>query len=443
MNDLERKVTDLLDRRAQEASVSPDAWERIQERLQPSRSQSRGRLLLGGAVAAGLIVALGGLGSTVVPDRSPVEIVPAQQPSPVEPSSTTVDAQPQAPVYHWEAIAGSSDARASDAYLWVNDAAARGDIVVVVADGAVWRSPDRGRTWEQVADSVFDSPGRADYDVRAVTATDDGFVAAGGLPNVGMVWRSSDGRSWDRIEIDGAGVLYDAVVGDGLVVVSGRSPDGAAVFFSSDAGQSWERAQIGSADGGGENGMFVLAYGPAGWVASGYGGGASSLATTWTSPDGREWELVADPGFSDVGVVDAIASNASGYLALQAGGAVYRSTDGHDWKQIGTIGSGQVASSDGDSTVRFSGLQAVDGGWMAIGSTAGQERAPYAYTSIDGSVWQTTKLAAHGRSTAFAVTADGTAITAAAGDRCGGEQDTCDDILHVWIGTPPTTRSDD
>lgn len=161
--------------------------------------------------------------------------------------------------------------------------------------GAVYLSAT-GDRWEVVLVDTGVNPVDAS-EIAQLAASPRGIVAIGGVccttEERPALWRSLDGRSWQRLE-------YPAeLVGASIARVIGV-PDG---FIA-----------VGSLDG---------------------------RAAIWSSPDGSEW-TAADPldaGFGS-GQVSAVTRTADGYLAAgwtdgeTYDGAMWRSTDGLDWTRV-------------------------------------------------------------------------------------------------------------
>lgn len=218
---------------------------------------------------------------------------------------------------------------------------------------------------------------------------------------------------------------------DGRLVATGRSGSRAAAYVSTNGGQTWERSEVEAAGEGPENGMFVVAHGPAGWVASGYGAGNDGLATFWTSPDARSWSLVGDAGVAgETGVIDAIGSNESGYVALRAGGDVYRSTDARQWTRAANLGP---ADGPGEPALRFGGVTATPQGWLAVGGRHGTEHSPQAYTSPDGVSWAAEMIAERGDARGLAVAPDGTAVVVGQSEEACAADQPCPTLVG-WQG---------
>jgi serine/threonine-protein kinase len=173
--------------------------------------------------------------------------------------------------------AGHSDDRDEDAAVWTSvggvrwkqqklpgvdpgqderiwDIAARDDVVVAVGydggDAAAWSSSDGGASWRFTDGFAVTGLTR----LRAIAVAPDGaFLAFGrhvdGAIDDGMLWRSTDGGVWSRVEApafegDGIQAVSEVVtVGDTMVAVgSGTGPTGSidAAAWESD-GTAWKR----------------------------------------------------------------------------------------------------------------------------------------------------------------------------------------------------------
>ncbi len=199
----------------------------------------------------------------------------------------------------------------------------------------------------------------------------------------------SGGAGWSHLAWQQAGPLTEFGQGariealaerDGLVLAGGTTdrlaPDG--LILLTEDGRAWQRATgddlrgveitdvVATAEGfvavGSRPALDSAAHGPTGLVL--------------TSPDGRDWQLLASiPGVALAG----IAAGPSGYLAVgevETRSVVFVSTDGRRWESLAP------ASAFGGASVVDAA--AVDGGWVAIGTGDGRARA---WTSSDGRAW--------------------------------------------------------
>lgn len=120
----------------------------------------------------------------------------------------------------------------------VTDVAVADDTIVVVGfdvtGGRVWTSTDGGPF--VAAGGTFGA-----MTMHGVAVTSDGFVIVGrGVGDLApRAWRSSEGRTWELLELDDAGVapddeLDDAATFGDVVVVVGRSPRGGVIWALDD-----------------------------------------------------------------------------------------------------------------------------------------------------------------------------------------------------------------
>lgn len=227
----------------------------------------------------------------------------------------------------------------------------------------VWVSED-GSGWHRLDDdTVFEAAAPAE--MHGVADTRFGIIAVGfeGHVFVGdpwaeaAVWRSPDGRSWERMSDDlgafgGAGVqrMHDVVDGGPGLIAVGVDDDPqadrrAAVWTYADGG-AWERvaANDPAFDGPGSLEMFAITAFEGGYVAVGQGGDGS--AGVWTSPDGQVWERVPDdpdnlegegtPTMLDVARVgeQLVAVGFEHLPGRHSVAAAWRSQDAISWERI-------------------------------------------------------------------------------------------------------------
>jgi hypothetical protein len=252
---------------------------------------------------------------------------------------TSTDGTEWTRVPHVEAIFGGPEWQG----MWAVASAPSGLVAVGYERmhwfAAIWHSAD-GLTWSRVAadEALFGSP--AYPEIRAIVATDSGFVAVGSVSPSGgspgpAVWVSLDGAVWTRVPADGiaqAGAtggreMYAVSWSDGVLVAVGRDTTSgmAVVWRSGDDGWTWTRVR--DADFGGP-GTFDLAYAEMHSVAHYEGGvlagglvvGQSWDAAVWTSPDGVTWARVAadDTVFGEAGdqYVSSVTAFEGGLVAV-------------------------------------------------------------------------------------------------------------------------------
>ena len=407
--DFERELTRRLHERAGRVRPSPDAWERIDAR--PRRPRGRLRAVLAAAAVCAVVVAAI---VVVAPWRAAPRVAIGAGPSDAAtsapttaptapPTSATPDAEP-ATGWSWK-TAGLPDGAGRPTA--VDGLAADGDRVVAVGatspDGTheqagFWISDDGGAHWR--AASVPDTGAEA----WAVVHTSTGFVAVGGGADGAYAWTSADGASWQPTPVADGGVLYDVVAtpAGALAVGSARGTNGrhAAVYRRGPDG-TWTDLSGDEASfaAGSDTVLYHLARDAAGrLVASGYGPDGG-LVNVWTSPDdGASWTYHGNGGIAGPGgVIDLLLPAGDGFVALQAGGAVWQSSDGQEWQPVGALPAvgGETARATappGGSSrgaVRLAAAVPAGPGWVLVGVQQGAAgRQAVTWSSADGRSWQ-------------------------------------------------------
>jgi serine/threonine-protein kinase len=208
---------------------------------------------------------------------------------------------------------------------------------------AIWTSK-HGLSWTLVATHgiVPQLPGDTIY---AVTATADGFLAAGGAQNQAVIWISHDGTTWQRLPaaklgLNALGVIQYATSRGNDTLVS----DGTSVWLSTDGGTSWALVPV-PAGHGAKDRISGLSFDSSGLIAVRPGTGARGApgAVAYFSRNGQVWQfagLIAPQGDwtphavkgSDYGFV------VTGYASGQ--NVAYSSTDtGATWRPTKPLGS--------------------------------------------------------------------------------------------------------
>jgi hypothetical protein len=286
-----------------------------------------------------------------------------------------------------------------------------------VRDGVIWRSAD-GDSWEVLDDRLF-----AGVELLDVTPAPGGVVALGVLsvgdqPPQAVMFHSRDGHVWDRLAPPPGGVdTYPSwLAGDVTsVLVAGYDVDGKAVVWRSADGRSFERlavvgvardgvasprivtggyAALGSAatppillrstDGASWTSTPIdqapdvvgtrLEIGRWGWVvqglwAPGCGPGASCAGQSiaWWSGDGAAWTRLPGEGspFSS-GASIVVPAADHGLLAVD-GASAWSSPDGWAWRSLPEPGDGSVTIDD--AVVRGDVIVAVGAEYGEDGST--------------------------------------------------------------------------
>ena len=249
------------------------------------------------------------------------------------------------------------------------------------------------------------------YEVSAVTATSNGFVAVGfagtgqgyyGL-HQGIVWTSADGQTWQQT-VDPAFVdvdpTYVVAIGNDVYVFGdysscsemdqecSLSASSGNVIFRSQSGGAWEQlAQTTDILNAEFDGVRV-------WndtlVAWGSAADDNSTTTLWTSKDGLTWTPTTN--LAGLDPIDTVGVGGPGIVAF---GSKYDDASGNATLSSATSKDG-VAFSAGvapvvqDATV--TGLVAGPGGMAGIGNVQSDTTASAGVTvfSADGVTWTQT-----------------------------------------------------
>lgn len=198
--------------------------------------------------------------------------------------------------------------------------------------------------------------------IYGATAAGPGVVAVGDrFPSVDYsdrpgVWTSPDGVAWAVVPHDEAvfgGVMsgyVEAVAAGplGLVAVGTeyRGDDYDAVVFTSPDGRAWTRVPDpgGVFGGSGWQAMHAVTAGGPGWAAVGYDdSGEDRNAAVWTSPDGVTWTRVPHDeslfgGVNDQEIFGVVAAG-RGLVAVgndDEAPAAWVSADGVTWEKVPT-----------------------------------------------------------------------------------------------------------
>jgi len=195
-------------------------------------------------------------------------------------------------------------------------------------------------------------------------------------------WISDDGITWERVwedtgfsvdpeEFSDVHVWMDSVVEgpDGQLVTVGatlnENGDSIATVWTSGDGRQWERVELGNAVATKGTAMLDVALGEHGYVAVGTAGGTN--AAIWQSPDGATWTRVetASQSFDGSGSLNSVAALDAGYVTVGPQAFIYTpggwvtmwtSPDGVTWDRVHNITDGYA-----------SGLVVVDDGIAVSG----------------------------------------------------------------------------
>jgi hypothetical protein len=277
----------------------------------------------------------------------------------------------------------------------VSDALVMGATIVAVGASddaagagaaAAWWSTD-GTVWE-LADAL---PGAAQATIESVAEGPGGLVAVGfsyAADEVRpVVWRSTDGRSWQLVEHPNLahGEMGSVAGGPTGYVAVGTGPDAAPLVWLSVDGAEWSGAapMAGAEAGATINGVYPF---EGGFV--GYGTSADGRAQLWHSADGLGWAPAeglaseVDSSVSDVTAGDgrlvAVGAHYEGALARTL---AWTSADGLSWQVQ------PAAELDGEMI----DVERVGSGFLAVGAQPEVDELRFraaAWVSADGSLWQ-------------------------------------------------------
>jgi len=244
---------------------------------------------------------------------------------------------------------------------------------------AIWTSPD-GRSWTLAARHGI-TPQRPGDQVFVLTATADGFLAAGQAQVAGggtqaVIWTSRDGVTWQRLTAAQLGltppgqrvlsISYAAARGDDTVISGTLGTGGSGTWLSTDGGSAWTRVTV-PAGPGAQDTISGLASDGSGLIAVRPGLAGDGIA--YFSPNGLTWQYSATLGAADGFRPGVVKGSAYGFVVTGTDAAgnyvAYTSTgDGTSWRPTGSLGSPAGYASVPAATV------GPDGTVIAAGSTA-------------------------------------------------------------------------
>lgn len=276
------------------------------------------------------------------------------------------------------------------------------------SDGVHWAVTDRFSSGDQFI---------------SVMCPDFVVPASGGLLALGQrrIWSSVDGSSWTEIDSPTWRALWTSDLVElravaagpaGVVAIGSDRDSGAAIVAHSTDGRVWERVTLPTQ----EQAIVrdVVSY-PGGFVIGGRDGRPDGEASpqhpaivpgigrpaAWVSSDGVTWAAASVDGTAvQGGLVDQILVGADGLFAIgidapaddYTGAPItgWASSDGTDWRPIGTLGEDMppmaLFASDGSRIVAL-GLRPM-----------GADMEPTAWVSIDGTDWSALAVSGSGPS---------------------------------------------
>lgn len=287
-------------------------------------------------------------------------------------------------------------------------------------------------TWTRLDDpSVF---GETDTGIGSLAVTEYGLFAGGIDGPDAVIWRSSDGLTWQRAEdpdgvfgaahspfgTDSARNISDFASSGGRTIAVGSDTNvpraeigatasqltAAAVWYTDD-GLDWHRVKHDPDVFGSEgwNDLYSVTAGDDGFLAVGSGG-------VVRSPDGIVWERSSNP--PDLELLDVIAVD-DGFIAAGvtsmgvAVPAIWYSTDGIDWQQADVEGT----DSPGTAWCQLSSVVETDDGFAAVGCLSKASQDGAAWWSADGVTWELVHAPPAGRlEQLYAIASDGRILVA-------------------------------
>jgi hypothetical protein len=175
-----------------------------------------------------------------------------------------------------------------------------------------------------------------------VAALGEGYVLVGGKskPVQTKVWTSPDGQIWTRVTdpaLEGAAITRVSAHEGGVVALGSRGRR--LVGWSSPDGQAWQKTTIDRAPK--ELTLFPVAVtdGPAGLIAAAHLIGQDLAGQgLYLSSDGASWTEIDPPLEASDGMIVSLASDGDEYLAIasatfgQDADLYWRSSDGQTWQ---------------------------------------------------------------------------------------------------------------
>ena len=387
-DEFDRQVRAFFERAPRPAA--PDALRRLPGRL-PAEGEGRtmrpARVRRGSALAgmsmAGLVVVVLAVALLRLPgghsasSGSPAGGSSAPTASPTHPATAGPAYALDGFAWH-EVGAGTFDGVESLAFFPLD----KGSLVVGTSRTAqvrLWLTTD-GSTFQPLDASAFasDDPAKHQVFVDGATKGPGGFLAVGGLltavstgvmgPASPLVWHSSDGTHWSRLETHGlpaSGLSYVAAT-DGAYVVS-EQPDftssriSAFPAYESTDGVSWEATSVAA----------VRVLGHAGHVVA-----LTQTSAIAVSDDGSRWETL-HPASQVVNIVTSTEGFlATAYDQTSTKWTALTSPDGHNWTGAGTT-----------STTLAADIVRASGRWIMVGQTSGGLNTIPLLTSPDALDW--------------------------------------------------------
>jgi photosystem II stability/assembly factor-like uncharacterized protein len=203
---------------------------------------------------------------------------------------------PAAADYRWD-----EHALGSGASLRGISALSRDVIWASGSEGAVYKTENRGRTWEKV---VIPDTEHLDFRDVEVLSKDIVVIMSAGEGNRSSIFRTADGgASWDEVFANASEEgFYDGLAfWDGKQGILGGDPVAGEMFFAKtvDGGESWQRIDpdllppLNEAETGGfaASGSHLAVRGNSVWISSVFAGSRISFSRD----RGVTWSVVSTP----------------------------------------------------------------------------------------------------------------------------------------------------
>ena len=163
---------------------------------------------------------------------------------------------------------------------------------LAVGPHAIWTSAN-GLSWTLAA-----THGISPDNINVVTATADGFLAAGQTGgNQAVIWISDDGTMWQQLTATKLGLTVAGNVATNIQYATSRGndtliSDGSDVWLSTDGGTSWTEVPVPAGHGASDS-ISGLSFDDSGLITVRPGTGASGAqdGVAYFSPNGQAWHF--------------------------------------------------------------------------------------------------------------------------------------------------------
>jgi photosystem II stability/assembly factor-like uncharacterized protein len=204
----------------------------------------------------------------------------------------------------------------------VNSLASLDDVIIAGTGGGVFRSVDRGQTWEEANQGLPNGfPGSLALSIETVTVIGARIYA--GVEDNGLFFSDDQGRSWIEASRDLREMTVKGLVKKGEKLFAATSDD--AVFVSLDQGRHWRATSEFF------TGKEILSFA---------GIGDHLLAGTmkgiyFSTDEGQSW-TASETGFADLYAHPLVISGAKIYAGTNKG-LLVSSNQGRSWTKLSAI----------------------------------------------------------------------------------------------------------